>query len=1398
MVITHKTNTKLEDAYYNIKWRLDNAGIKYETENNIIPQWDPNAKDEFGNQLPKPDPFTVGTGTAWIKIYFEDRKQVFVYFCCHLVECSTCTYDRFITVYNYTDDVMDTNLQGMIPALTLKYYGDKAENDSDRTIYFDMIDCTEDGALFFRKPRSLADTKVNKCQTCNGSGKISQQVTIPTRPGQGGDGHIIIEKECTDCHGTGYEDSETEICTACDGKGTIESTVTVPSGNPYKKAVQIKVTSTCTNCNGSGRISKTTSDDYCTISTLNLYNFYVKKSQTERDVVDNRINDGMRIREDGANAEYDNSDKNEGGLRKFAKRLFSNANTYDPEDVPVDDLTKITTFNTEIYIDPDTGKPLSTIEELYELIAKTNLNNEYAEDSEKVDLSKYVFPIPVFKQHLIPGGDNTIITDYKIEKLNFYQTNYVDQQGNLIPLTVFFNCDLDVPDLINVQNRLAVSDLFPERAGYTQSNVFPTRYNNGLTYTSNGVKNFIKHCGEVEIYADPNEFSNKVVKPYIKTFTNISQTDLVWNFICFKDKNLPIIPVERNTLYINQSNTPHTIDLYKENVTHFDNILSQKTASYAEPLDKPMVTPDSYPYIEPDSKNVYPIDYFKGSCSITSFESLSGESPDSLYFTGISNNNTLNFDHEGINPTYDYEDWPDYLDGITFKNYTLNLLFTFTARIKFNKVDKHIEPGSYADTVLSIKVGLVDTATEYNEKPLIIFNRTIDVDMPYEGHIDPDDPTKLYYDWPDYANETIQHYATPTLINEAYQSYDGHGEFVCPLKHCRLVVFCEPFKPSSSVATPSPYSLNPGDFSLELDFTLATNIDPIPAESTLGYPLKKGATNVVSIPKIKYNYNNYPEGIFSYYHKNFGTYIENYIFNKYHSVTGDSNIPEGAGFLDMVYNETDKRMEFVPDTIESQKKYKGFMNIIHSNKLRSIYVKQDTRNDYIVCPACNGNEKINCPTCGNKRKLSLYDYSGDTCPICNGNTEKPCSFCHNTGKVDYLKRYRCPSLDSTGIDHVNHDDKDENGRCRICAGTKSIVRYYYLKTFDFADITNYVNKLPENIPDLNKIEDLDIVTRVLQKNVQEKGSKLSEYYLNYIIRKHYGIVLSEGTSHYAWEEGYSLYNAAVSNLVFYILNGKFVKYKFWNGNTHIDVEYGYNYIYSIKTYTKKEWDAVQYDSDLARNTKVLYRIIEDATDVDQLIGFYTILIPDINTNYYIDGEAFKGCAIQRIYFDKEWVYNNLLKDMKFNQFNIFTEKEEPIVGAEQKLPEDIIVPPDYHHEYLWYAHIHNENEAIADLPCPDCEGVGSFVCPTCGGSGTYDHHFCMTCRGTGKVTCTTCNGSGDNPDTDVEPIELRFLKYLYIYTSHTYINTDNMSFEINDQPLPTYDGEEIEEIDFEE
>ena len=1044
MVITHKKSTKLETAYYNIIWRLNNAGIKYETENHIIPQYNPDARDENGNPYPEPAPDTVGTGTAWIKIFHEDHKIVFVYFCCHLVECKTCTYDRFITVYNYTDDVKDTNLQGMLPALTLKYYSDREESDKDRTVFFDEFSLNDLGYEYISAKKPVTDATETTCETCN-------------------------------------------------GKGTVESETTVPSGNPYIKPVTIKINTTCPDCNGTGKTVEETTENFARIYTFNVYGFYVKKSAEEHDIIDNRINDGVR---EGL-PDDDPSNLGEGGLVKYAKRLYTSENSYDPEDAPVAELSKITTYNTELYL--NNGKLLNSVNEIYELIEKTNVNNKNLPEDEKVDLSKYLFAIPVFREYLIRDEDNKPANDYELIDFRFYQTNYVDQYGKLIPIVAFCAFDTQrnsrTPYFSDGYNELGYSDrssfpLYPEHIQYNPNKVagmFPS-YTHGDIYTQKGIKNFTKHCGEIETANGTVTAEQKViVRPMISTFTDISQTDRVWNFICYKDKNLPIVPCDRDTLYISETTWPYKMDLYKDDHVKFNNILSQKTAAYVEPLD-----------------------------------------------------------------------------------------------------------------------------------------------------------SKL---------------------------------------------------------------LGPGE---EL------------------------------LPKIQYNYNNYPEGVFTYYQTNYGTYIENYIFHKY----GEDHLMDV--YLDT--EGTDEQIKLIPDTIESQKEYHGFMNILYEKKLRSIYTKMDTHNDFVVCPACNGMDDIDCAFCGNKRKLSIFD--------CNIKSIESDDDMHKLLEDNSLKRYVCPSIND--IDHEHRASC--YGRCRCCAGTKSVIRYYYLKAFEFKNLTEYDGKLPKEVPDLSDIEALDIIGKVLESKVKEKGSATEEAYLNYIVRKHYDVEEAPGEE---LDVAYSqLYNAAANNLVFYILNGNFIAYYFWNGYTHVKVDYGYNYIYSTKTYSKKEWEKIK-DTEDGHKSTLLYRIISTEQEIDDMVGFYSINVPNVKIDYQDVSSIFEGATVQRIYFDKSWVYSNLLSDMTFKHFNMFTEKESLIVGNHQSTED--------------YVHIHDEEEDIVQSRCPTCSGTGEVD----------------------GAPCETCGGTGDYPDNVLKE-NLYYTRQLYCYTSLPYINTDNISFEVNDQQKPEFDGDEVDEINYEE
>lgn len=1283
MVITHKKSTKLETAYYNIIWRLNNAGIKYETENHIIPQYNPDARDENGNPYPEPAPDSVGTGTAWIKIFHEDHKIVFVYFCCHLVECKTCTYDRFITVYNYTDDVKDTNLQGMLPALTLKYYADREENDKDRTIYFDEFSLNDLGYEYITVKKPVTNATETTCETCN-------------------------------------------------GKGTVESETTVPSGNPYVKPVTIKINTTCPDCHGTGKTIEETDDNFTKVYTFNVYGFYAKKSVEEHDIIDNRINDGVR---EGL-PDDDPSNLGEGGLVKYAKRLYTSENSYDPEDAPVAELSKITTYNTELYL--NNGKLLNSVDEIYELIEKTNVDNKNLPEDEKVDLSKYLFAIPVFRVELTRDADNKPANDYQLIDFRFYQTNYVDQYGKLIPIVAF--CAFDTrrnsrtPYFSDGYNVMGYSDrssfpLYPEHVQYNPNKVkdmFPS-YTNGDIYTQKGIKNFTKHCGEIET-ANGTVTSKQtvIIRPMISTFTDISQTDRVWNFICYKDKNLPIVPCDRDTLYISETTWPYKMDLYKDDHVKFNNILSQKTAAYVEPLDSKLLGPGEDPTL---TDFVYPVDTFKGAAGFDSFEDLHVDPTNSraplraIFFAPTSNNNTI-LCEKGLGTIY-----PDTISGIVLKNSTERICLGVKIHVEFHESFDDAAP-KYLNTderVMFLRLALQDYETNGNitllGDPKYVYAKGPDI----KAYVDPEDPTKMLYKWPMTFDEEFL-----TYIDDESFSY-----IQFPIKNKRLIVcfdYVDHEAVHSTDVSKNPYSYD--DVVITVEVSLTTNT---PKFAKRGYPYA-GAESLALLPKIQYNYNNYPEGVFTYYQTNFGTYIENYIFHKY----GEDHLMD----VDLDTEGTDEQIKLIPDTIESQKEYHGFMNILYEKKLRSIYTKMDTHNDFIVCPACNGMDDIDCAFCGNKRKLSIFD--------CNIKSIESDDDMHKLLEDNSLKRYVCPSIND--IDHEHRASC--YGRCRCCAGTKSVIRYYYLKVFEFKNLTEYDGKLPKEVPDLSDIEALDIIGKVLESKVKEKGSSYEEAYLNYIVRKHYDVEEAPGEE---LDVAYSqLYNAAANNLVFYILNGNFIAYYFWNGYTHVKVDYGYNYIYSTKTYSKKEWEKIK-DTEDGHKSTLLYRIISTEQEVDDMVGFYSINVPNVKIDYQDVSSIFEGATVQRIYFDKSWVYSNLLSDMTFKHFNMFTEKESLIVGNHQSTED--------------YAHIHDEE--IED-------GIVQSRCPTCNGTGEVD-----------GAPCETCGGTGDYPDNVLKE-NLYYTRQLYCYTSLPYINTDNISFEVNDQQKPEFNGIEVNEINYEE
>ena len=1091
------------------------------------------------------------------------------------------------------------------------------------------------------------------------------------------------------------------------------------------------------DCNGTGKVIPVT--EYSKVNEIKIYEFFVKPGEKNGDPAYNRVHDGTIPGLD----DEEPRNQGEGGLIKYTNRLYNDKNSYNYSEES--NLAKVTTFNTEIYHDSQ-GRCFTTLDELYDFIAKTNLENSNKETWEKTDLSKYLFVLPVFEKYMktvAPESDDdepTEVEDYRLIDLRFYQTNYVDRFGKLIPISVFANFSTERP----YREDDKYLDNYATNGVTAWINGTKSAFNDGYYYLSDsydGVANFTKHCGEIETRESiPMSYESRkytIHTPDIESFTDIADTDRIWNFICHRDKNLPIIPFDENSLYIAQAYNPFKADLTSEQFNIFKNILAQKTASFNDPLDAAiMLDTDPMSY----QNYVYPINYYKGTAAVNSLMANNYSYfrfPAPLDFVKTSNNNTLDVG-------YYSGSYPYCIPGVRIKDFTQNLIISISVHAKFNDIDKTVKPTADTINVLQLKLGAVLDAgpeTHIDEIELLHLADTQDDSIfkisvsDIEEIIDPTDPTNVTYNWPE-------------TINSEINIFVAHDYYVIPNIGMPIKNYRFPVDLTYINDTEHPTGYNYNNVDITVDITITTNIDEAHAIDQVTHTLNPGCNDITLLPKVKYNYNNFPEGVFHYYIKEFETYIKNYIFYKYTDK-----------FMTLEYNGNNQKMKLIPDTVESQDEYHGFMNILYDQKLRSIYTKMDSTKDDFLCPGCNGDENIQCSLCNGKRRLQMYGYNFDTINIDRrpgGNTYS-----------NYLVRYKCPSMESESIDHIDHYSGGSiHKRCRICAGTGSIIRYYYLKAFDFCNLSEYDGRNPVEVADLSNLEALDIIQKAKDKMVLEKGSKTYEPYLNFIIRKHYGEAIGTTLNFGTY---YPLYNAAVNNLVFYILNGKFIQYLYWNGFEHVKVNYGYNYIYSTKTYTKEEWE--RNKSGCTSNT-VLYRVITGEEDVDEMVGFYVIRVENINqSNNALDpdytlstdppGTSPHVVRVQRIYFDKAWVYSNLLNDMNFKHFNMFTEKVYNIIGAHQNLDE--------------YVHQHKDD-----------------------GTDNYEHR-CQTCGGTGEVdgeTCTTCNGTGANPDYEVK--ELKFAKHIYGYTSMPYINTDNISFEVNDQETPIVGSKGYEEIEFEE
>lgn len=233
-------STKIETALADICARLDECGYRYERFDHYKPRYIQEA-DKWNNYKEILNTGSdVGTGYAWIKYYYEDRKFGYIFVCNHLVDCDTCTYNRFITIYNYTDDIADSNIPGDVPILACEPMSEDGDEMDPTTLYYNYVEfnpiISGDGECY-----ECNGTGGIICSACEGTGIIESSTVI--------DGEAIVsEIECSNCHGKGYL-KQVHECTACNGEGTRRVTIGIDE-NLQPKYGYVE----CTACNGIGHI----------------------------------------------------------------------------------------------------------------------------------------------------------------------------------------------------------------------------------------------------------------------------------------------------------------------------------------------------------------------------------------------------------------------------------------------------------------------------------------------------------------------------------------------------------------------------------------------------------------------------------------------------------------------------------------------------------------------------------------------------------------------------------------------------------------------------------------------------------------------------------------------------------------------------------------------------------------------------------------------------------------------------------------------------------------------------------------------------------------------------------------------------------------------------------------
>lgn len=1151
-------SSHIEDAISFLEWQLNEHNIRYEINKNIVPRMihsDP--RDESSPMIENPEKTLIGTGSAWIKYYYADRKFGFIYICSHLIACETCEYEHFIRVYNYTDDLHDTSLIGDVPINALAALPSDTTTLDATTVYYNYVtfQCNMAGN---GTCDTCEGTGFKRCPTCGGSGKY--HVTKTVRGAQiefdtpcpmcGGRGHAKIQMNCSACNGKGYiGTARPRPCTACAGTG-------------------VKIYNMCDACGGSG---KNKNGKYC---SGKVYFTYMDS-----------------VRDEETNA----------------------------------------------------------------LIPLQNYKFNQSEIKSIIDLVE----VQDYPEYLC------VYYNSELDKIQFYNANYKNADGQPIALNVLFDVDSITTTEDGVVTR---TDEVPVHEDSTLNLALGSLKVRGDvdSILPIAVSNYAEHSDHPDPLHPKFQFKNK-------TFSDFEHMWDVWNYIYWRDRNLPIFPIDENTIKYGMEDV---------NISYsFENLGYDWFKLYDLKTD--LMGCD---YTGLDSKAE--LSFFKGSFGIQDQGNVNiGDYPET--FKLLKQAGPINYSSVDLSDGHGMA----YSTGIHFDNPgTYRFIFNVTVN-GIKPVPGHFDYLSTAEHCFYIS-NLSSTdpmkGTVTNLVKITIPSTLIDFD--YEAEKAKYTPEQIA-EFEELAETTsgcekltIQQYCIAKGFrhyNIVPETYSTTVSVDVTLTSSAVYLLACSFRDAGSYFG-YHYTMDDIEFDVtsikltesQIETVTNENIEKMLSQTYIDYnfPITSHLEEEAGVVKVVKDY--IPENCYNYYWTEFNNYISAFVW---HSYDPDGNI---------LVNK--------PDTYELHKKIEEkYFNFLTINRLKSIYAK-DVYPDTITEEMLDG--------------VDIEDEEA---------LEKAIGFISSPELAWHLPCPNCSEAEtSTGM------ITNMKNRCRCCAGSLVRTRYYYYDCYNFVDVTKYESGHAP-ITDLDTVPvTTDIPDVVIHKYDIKTGKIITETYnyLRYIIEKYYGVLQPDSTASEEEKAKYELYKKqAQYDTVLYKMNGDNNKFYYWDGVKHIEVNMGYKFIY--KTSVVEEDDLIIQKGDtlvIGKNATTvnedgtvsvnnidntrLYHVFMNEKTLDERIGFYGY---NMGTGIW-----------ERIYLYSPWVLKCLEDKRKdFNYFKVGYS----IIDNNSHTHEDDIICPDCEGKKTINCPLCGGTGKVGTDDCTRCSGTGTIDCPTCNGVGTIAH-----------------------------------------------------------------------------